>query len=152
MAKITKENSETVFISQGWPEQRTTDLVAESNRNSFYHSSGGWKSEIKVLVLLPLWPAIENPPLFLPSPDGHPLSSASLGLQLHHPNLYLCDYKAFTTLPNPISVSKCPSLYNTISQPYWVGLYLNWLILSGFHLQGPHFQISSHLRYLGINT
>ena len=152
MTKISKENSETVFISQGCREQRTANLVAESNRNSFSHSSGGWTSEIELLVLLPLWPAVENPPLFLPRPDGRPPTSASLGLQLHHPNFYLCGHEAFTTLPAPISVSKCLSLYNTISRPYWVGVYLNYLILSGFCLQGPHFQISSHLRYLGIKT
>ena len=121
MTKISKGNSETVFISQGCHQQRTTHLVAESNRKSFPHSSGGWKSEIKVLVLLPLWPTVENLPLFLPCPYGRPPTSASLGLQLHHPNLCLCGHEAFTTLPAPISVSKCPSLHNTISQPFGLG-------------------------------
>ena len=83
MTKISEKNSETVFVSQGFHEQRTTNLVAEGNRNSFSHSSGGWKSEIKVLVLLLFDLQWRLLPCFFPAlmvalQPQHPLACSSI--------------------------------------------------------------------------
>ena len=93
--------------------------------------------ESSLVSSLPLWSPSNLSIPWLAAPSPQPLPLWPRGFH-NPPSPHLCVQLSLFTSHHQSAL--------------WVGVYLNYLILSGFHLQGPHFQISSHLRYLGIKT
>lgn len=84
----------------GWQEQSTTNWMTSNNRNLFFHSSGGWESEIRTFAGLVPPGAVKEGLLhtFLLARGGLLATLGVLALYIHHSNFCIHLHTAFSML------------------------------------------------------